>query len=147
MTKITIQPRAGIGACISAWGRRRQRDLSDRVHAAGDERARRYGWEVTESNGRLGFDARTYRDPRFDVRRGRLSHGASQVTGGDHSDASLRVNRPACGPDTAANISPEMEAVLAERPATPGLRPGRARDQITGWNQANDHGPYREAGK
>lgn len=39
------------------------------MHAAGDERARRHGWEVIESTGRFGFGARTYRDPRFDDRR------------------------------------------------------------------------------
>src|SRR5215813_7111566 len=39
------------------------------MHAAGDERARRHGWEVIESTGRFGFGARTYRHPRFDDRR------------------------------------------------------------------------------
>lgn len=65
MTQITIHPWAGVVARASAWVRRRQGDLSDRVHAAADERARRYGWEVTWSTGRFGFGARTYRDPRF----------------------------------------------------------------------------------
>jgi hypothetical protein len=65
MTEITSRTRASLVAQISLWVRRCQRDLSDRVHAAGDERARHYGWEVMESTGRFGCGARTYRDPRF----------------------------------------------------------------------------------
>jgi hypothetical protein len=68
-TKITARSRAGIPARMSAWIGWRQRDLSARVHAAGDERARQQGWEITKSTGRFGFGARTYRDPRFDDRR------------------------------------------------------------------------------
>jgi hypothetical protein len=78
MTQITIHPRAGAVARISAWVRRRQGDLSNRVHAAADERARRYGWEVKRSTGRFGFGERMYRDPRFDGRRRQLSHSATQ---------------------------------------------------------------------
>lgn len=48
--------------------RRRQRQLSDRVHAAGDARAARHGWTITKTTGALGFGARNYRDPRFDGR-------------------------------------------------------------------------------
>jgi hypothetical protein len=69
MTETTARRRAGILARMPAWIGRRQRELSDRVHAAGDECARLHGWEVTKSTGRFGFGARTYRDPRFDDRR------------------------------------------------------------------------------
>jgi hypothetical protein len=65
-TRTTVRSLAGIPARMPAWIGRRQRALSDRVHAAGDERARQHGWEVTKSTGRFGFGARTYRDPRFD---------------------------------------------------------------------------------
>jgi hypothetical protein len=154
MTQITIHPRAGIVARISAWVRRRQRDLSDRVHAAADERARRYGWEITESTGRLGFSARTYRDPRFDGRRRQLSPGAARLTGRDHCEASLEVNRPVCGPDAAPYVSPEKDAVLAEWPGAPRAETRPAEDQIIGWhetnecrNEADNYQPGGEAGK
>jgi hypothetical protein len=65
MTGIAISAWAGIAREMSAWVRRQQRALSDRVHAAGDERARGHGWTVTETTGRFGFGARIYRDPRF----------------------------------------------------------------------------------
>jgi hypothetical protein len=42
--------------------------LSARVHAAADDRARANGWTITESTGRFGMGARTYRDPRFSTR-------------------------------------------------------------------------------
>jgi hypothetical protein len=64
--------RTGILARMPAWIGRRQRELSDRVHAAGDECARQHGWQVTKSTGRLGFGARSYRDPRFGDRRWQL---------------------------------------------------------------------------
>ena len=153
MTEITVQPRAGIVARSSAWVHRRKTAQSERVHAAGDERARRYGWEVTENTGRLGFGARTYRDPRFDDRRRQHSRSA-QVTGRAHSEASLGVNRPACGPDAAPYVSPEKDAVLAERPDDSRAETGPTEDQIIGWNEANecwneaDHcEPGREAGE
>jgi uncharacterized membrane protein len=44
------------------------RQLSDRVHAAADDRARALGWTVTQTPGRLGLSGRSYRDPRFAVR-------------------------------------------------------------------------------
>jgi hypothetical protein len=69
MTETTARKRVGILAWMPASIGRRQRELSDRVHAAGDECARLHGWEVTKSTGRFGFGARTYRDPRFDDRR------------------------------------------------------------------------------
>ena len=69
MTGITISAWAGIVGQMSAWVRRRQRALSARVHAAGDERARSHGWTVTETTGRFGFGARIYRDPRFGAPR------------------------------------------------------------------------------
>jgi hypothetical protein len=55
----------GIAALIRVLGDR----LSDRVHAAADDRARAWGWEVTETAGRLGLRGRSYRDPRFAARR------------------------------------------------------------------------------
>jgi len=69
MTEITSRTRAGIAAWISAWVRRCQRELSDRMHAAGDERARQHGWEITKNTGRLGFGAHSYRDLRFGDQR------------------------------------------------------------------------------
>ena len=45
------------------------RKLSDRVHAAADDRARALGWTVTETPGWLGLRGRSYRDPRFAARR------------------------------------------------------------------------------
>jgi hypothetical protein len=54
-----------VPARISAWIALRQQDLSDRVHAAADDRARRHGWEIINSTGRFGFGARRYHDPRF----------------------------------------------------------------------------------
>jgi len=154
MTQITIHPRAGVAARASAWVRRRQGDLSDRVHAAADERARRYGWEVTASTGRFGFGARTYRDPRFDGRRRQVSHGAARLTGRDHPEASVDGNRPAHGPDVAPYISPGKEAVLAERPGAPRVETVPTEEQIIGWNEASDywnkavdHEPDGEAGE
>lgn len=139
MTETTARRRVGVLTRIPTWIGRRQRELSDRVHAAGDECARQHGWEVTKSTGRFGFGARTYRDPRFDGRCPQLSHGAAQVTGRDRSGASLEVNRPACGPDAAAYISPEKEAVLAEWLDDPRAETGPTEDQIIGWNEANDY--------
>jgi hypothetical protein len=65
--------RAGIAARVSAWVGRRQGELSDRAHSARDITARRHGWAVTQSTGRFGFGARSYRDRRFDDRRQQLS--------------------------------------------------------------------------
>jgi hypothetical protein len=98
MTRITTSP-AGIMARISSWIRRHQRDLSDRIHAADDQSARRHGWEVTTSTGVFGFGTRTYRDPRFNDRRQRNPSAAAQVTtpqvGGYQNKASN--DDPACG--------------------------------------------------
>jgi hypothetical protein len=69
----------GILARVSAWICRHQRELSIQVHAAGDKRARAYGWEITESTGRFGFGARSYRDPRFDDRRRRFTGGTQHT--------------------------------------------------------------------
>lgn len=74
-TAIAKVGQAGILALASAWIGRRQRELSSQIHAAGDERARALGWEVTESTGRFGFGTRIYRDPRFDDRCRRLTGG------------------------------------------------------------------------
>jgi hypothetical protein len=87
MTEIATRSRAGLTARITRWVRSYQRELSARAHAAADERARRYGWEVMESTGRFGFGTRTYRDPRFDDRRRRRSRGAAQPAARDRSEA------------------------------------------------------------
>ncbi len=89
-TKTTGPGRAGIPARMSAWVGRRQRELSNWVHEAGDEHARQYGWEVAKSTRRFGFGARSYRDPRFDDRPRQLSAGAAQVDQHDHSKASAK---------------------------------------------------------
>ena len=47
--------------------RRRQQDISDRVHADGDASALAHGWTVIATTGRLGMGGRTYRDRRFSV--------------------------------------------------------------------------------
>ena len=88
MIDVTIRIRAGILARISRWVRRPQRDLSNRVHAAADERARRHGWQITQSTGRFGFGGRTYRDPRFDNRRQQRFPGATPVARCDLCQAS-----------------------------------------------------------
>jgi hypothetical protein len=80
-TETSALPRAGILARMPAWIGRRQRELSDRVHAAGDECARQRGWQVSKSTGRFGFGTRSYRDPRFDDRRQHHSPGAEQAEG------------------------------------------------------------------
>jgi hypothetical protein len=74
--------RSRAGRC---WTGRRQRELSDRVHAAADECARQHGWEITKTTGRFGFGARSYRDPRFDDRRRQLGRRPTggQVIGGN----------------------------------------------------------------
>jgi hypothetical protein len=51
----------GITSRIRAIGER----LSDRIHAAADDRARARGWEVAATPARLGLSGRSYRDPRF----------------------------------------------------------------------------------
>jgi hypothetical protein len=71
-TETTARRQAGILARVPGWIGWRQRELSDWVHAAGDERARQHGWEITKSTGWFGFGARSYRDPRFSDRRWQL---------------------------------------------------------------------------
>ncbi len=73
ITETTSGRQAGIAIRIFAWVGHRQQELSDRVHAAGDAAARQYGWAITKNTGRLGFGARSYRDPRFNNRRQQLS--------------------------------------------------------------------------
>jgi len=58
--------------------------LSDRVHAAGDLRAHQRGWDITKTTGRLGFEARSYRDRRFEVQRQQLSVCGAHVDERDH---------------------------------------------------------------
>lgn len=73
MTETSARRRTGNPALMSAWIGRRQREVSNRVHAAGDATATQYGWTVTATTGRFGFGARSYRDPRFDNQRQQLS--------------------------------------------------------------------------
>jgi hypothetical protein len=77
LPETTIGARAGAAARISAWTRH-QRKLSARVHAAGNEQARRHGWTVTEATGRFGFGARTYRHPASTTDVGDAPGGVSQ---------------------------------------------------------------------
>jgi hypothetical protein len=76
VTKAAVRTRTGVATRISGWVRRCQHQLYARIHAAADDRARRYGWTVTETTGRLGFAARSYRDPRFGDRHRQPSLGA-----------------------------------------------------------------------
>ena len=85
MAETTIGPPAGTAARIWAWIRRGQREVSARIHAAGDERARRHGWTVTATTGQFGFEARSYRDARFDERHRHLARQAIAL--GTCSDA------------------------------------------------------------
>jgi hypothetical protein len=85
MTETTIYTRAGIAVRIRVWVRRRQRELSARIYAAGDVEAQGYGWTVTETTGRFGFSGRSYRDPRFNDRRRQLAPGTGAL--GTCSDA------------------------------------------------------------
>jgi hypothetical protein len=43
--------------------------VSDRIHAAADDRARARGWQITQTPGRFGLRGRSYHDPRFAARR------------------------------------------------------------------------------
>jgi len=65
MTSHTATGRQGMTARIRAVSGR----LSDRIHAAADDRARARGWQITHTPGRLGLGGRSYRDPRFAARR------------------------------------------------------------------------------
>ena len=85
MAETAIGPAAGTAARISARIRRSQLGMSSRIHAAGDERARRHGWTVTATTGRFGFEARSYRDARFDERHRHLARQAMAL--GTCSDA------------------------------------------------------------
>ncbi len=51
------------------WIRRRQAELSDCVHQAGDDFARAQDWVIDRSSGRFGLGSREYHDPRFDQRK------------------------------------------------------------------------------
>jgi hypothetical protein len=74
ITETAERRRTGMLSRMPTWIGRRQRELSDRLHAAGDECARQHGWQVAKSTGRLGFGARSYRDPRFGDRRWQPGH-------------------------------------------------------------------------
>ena len=79
LTSHTAIGRQGITGGIGAVGER----LSDRIHAAADDRGRALGWEVTKTPGRLGLSGRSYRDPRFAARR-RTLHDTSARTDERH---------------------------------------------------------------
>jgi hypothetical protein len=88
-TKTAARKRAGTAGQRCAWISLTQRELSDQVHAAGDDRARKHGWDVTKTTGRFGFGARRYRDPRFDDRRRQASSGTAHVFAEhDHAEVS-----------------------------------------------------------
>ena len=61
----TTASRPRVADLVRAAGRK----LSDRMHAAADDRAQALGWTVTETPGRLGLHGRSYHDPRFAARR------------------------------------------------------------------------------
>jgi hypothetical protein len=109
-------------ARISARARR-QRELSARTHAAGNEHARRHGWAVTETTGPFGFGTHSYRD-RFDNRRQQLVPGA--------------------GP---SRISRGAAATLAYLPGAGQADPGLPEDQLLCWNEAGDREHLRAAGE
>jgi hypothetical protein len=77
MTDTTIRTWTGIAARISARVGHYRREVAARIYAAGDEQALRHGWTVTETTGRFGFEARSYRDPRFDDRFRQPSRGVA----------------------------------------------------------------------
>jgi hypothetical protein len=77
-----VARRASMSALVADWIRRRQQELSDAMHAAGDERARDHGWEITKGTGRLGFGTRIYRDPRFGDQR-RVPSQANTLRGAE----------------------------------------------------------------
>jgi hypothetical protein len=97
MAGATPRRRYRVPARIAAWIGRHQQDLSDRVHASADDRARRHGWEITKSTGRFGFGARLYHDPRF------------------------RRSAPALSPVRSAEPAPSS----APGSGAPGTRPGQ----------------------
>ncbi|MGH3158342.1 MAG: hypothetical protein ACRDNF_17460 [Streptosporangiaceae bacterium] len=68
MTEYTAAVTVSLARRVADWIGTQQQAVSDRAHASGDARAVARGWTVTTSTGRLGFGARTYRDPRFDSR-------------------------------------------------------------------------------
>jgi hypothetical protein len=53
--------------------------LSDRIHAAADDRARARGWQVTHTPGRCGLSGRSYHDPRFATRRQALQDTPARI--------------------------------------------------------------------
>ena len=75
MTRHTASP-AAVPPFITDPLRAAGRKLSDRFHAAGDYRARAAGWEGPPTPGPLGLRGRSYRDPRFDMRRSRQFEAA-----------------------------------------------------------------------
>jgi hypothetical protein len=72
-TKQAADAGRGIAARIRTVGER----LSNRIHAAEDDRARALGWEVTEIPGWLGLRGRSYHDPRFAARQRALQDASA----------------------------------------------------------------------
>ena len=80
--KATMHRRTDVPASTPTSLGHPQRKLSDRVHAVGDGLARQHGWQITAGTGRFGFGTRSYRDPRFEDMRRRLSAGVAPA--GEH---------------------------------------------------------------
>ena len=112
-TGATTRKRSSVRVRISAWIGRGQLGLSDRAHAAADDRARQHGWQITKSTGRFGFGARSYHDPRFrppapalaPVRNAQSASSSSpgrgapggrpgQKPGSEHASATFRTRPP-----------------------------------------------------
>jgi hypothetical protein len=66
---------------LAGWIGRLQRQLSDCLHADGDAFAREHAWVITKTTGRLGFGARSYRDPRFGLSAAAARRGPECTAG------------------------------------------------------------------
>jgi hypothetical protein len=67
-TAAAARPAPGFLGRVPGWIAGGQRELSDRAHADGDAFCAWADLTVTQSTGRYGFSARTYRHPGFDRR-------------------------------------------------------------------------------
>jgi hypothetical protein len=76
----TRRPADGASRRLAGWIARFQRQLCDRLFAGEDAFAREHGWEITQTTGRFGFGARSYRDPRFGARA--AARQGPECTGG-----------------------------------------------------------------
>lgn len=85
MSQPTATPApGGVIARLSARISHRQQQALDRVHAAGDARAREHSWTITTRPGALSLGARVYRDPRF----------AARQPGAPAEAAAMKAGRP-----------------------------------------------------